>query len=98
MDGQFPLAVTQDAPQIEAGESPRAAARRLDLLVLDEEETVRAAVLQAMDAQPTAVADFVKGKRAAIGRLIGETIRLTGGRASPDQVRRLLEDELARRQ
>jgi aspartyl-tRNA(Asn)/glutamyl-tRNA(Gln) amidotransferase subunit B len=85
-------------PQIEAGESPRAAARRLDLLVLDEEETVRAAVLQAMDAQPAAVADFVKGKRAAIGRLIGETIRLTGGRASPDQVRRLLEDELARRQ
>ena len=28
------------------------------------------------------------GKKAAIGRLIGETIKRTGGRANPDQVRR----------
>ena len=38
---------------------------------------------------------YQSGKTAAIGRLIGETIRRTGGRASPDQVRRVLEEELS---
>ncbi|MCC7022708.1 MAG: Asp-tRNA(Asn)/Glu-tRNA(Gln) amidotransferase subunit GatB [Thermomicrobiales bacterium] len=85
-------------PQLEPGESARSAAKRLNLLVLEEEDAVRGAALQAMEAHPAAVADYTKGKKAAIGRLIGETIRLTGGRASPDQVRRLLEEELAQRQ
>ncbi len=83
-------------PQIEPDEAPRAAAARLDLLVLDEEDAVRAAVLAAMEGNPAAVADFKGGKKAAIGRLIGETIRGTGGRANPDQVRRILEAELTR--
>jgi aspartyl-tRNA(Asn)/glutamyl-tRNA(Gln) amidotransferase subunit B len=83
-------------PQIAEGERPRAAAERLDLLVLDEVETIRAAVLETMAAFPTAVSDYRQGKTAAIGRLIGETIRRTGGRASPDQVRRVLGEELAR--
>jgi Asp-tRNA(Asn)/Glu-tRNA(Gln) amidotransferase B subunit len=48
-----------------------------------------------MEAFPAAVRDYRGGKVAAIGRLIGETIRRTGGRANPDQVRRVLEKELA---
>jgi Asp-tRNA(Asn)/Glu-tRNA(Gln) amidotransferase B subunit len=47
-----------------------------------------------MAAFPAAVRDYRGGKSAAIGRLIGETIRRTGGRANPDQVRRVLEEEL----
>ena len=46
-------------------------------------------------AFPAAVADYQNGKRAAIGRLIGETIKRTGGRAKPDQVRALLEEALS---
>ena len=34
------------------------------------------------------------GKKAAIGRLIGETIKATGGRANPDKVRTLLLEAL----
>jgi aspartyl-tRNA(Asn)/glutamyl-tRNA(Gln) amidotransferase subunit B len=81
-------------PQIAEGEAVLAAAGRLNLLVLDEDEAIRAAAREAMDAFPAAVADYQGGKTAAIGRLIGETIRRTGGRASPDQVRRVLEDAL----
>jgi aspartyl-tRNA(Asn)/glutamyl-tRNA(Gln) amidotransferase subunit B len=87
-------AVKELLPQIAEGESVLAAAGRLNLLVLDEEDAVRTAAREAMDAFPAAVADYQGGKSAAIGRLIGETIRRTGGRASPDQVRRVLEDEL----
>src|SRR5829696_5855556 len=81
-------------PQLGEGEAVLTAAARLDLLVLGEEAVIRDAVLEAMEAFPAAVQDFRDGKTAAIGRLIGETIRRTGGRASPDQVRRVLEEEL----
>jgi aspartyl-tRNA(Asn)/glutamyl-tRNA(Gln) amidotransferase subunit B len=81
-------------PQLGEGEAVLTAAARLDLLVLVEETVIREAVLETMEAFPAAVRDFRAGKTAAIGRLIGETIRRTGGRASPDQVRRVLEEEL----
>jgi aspartyl-tRNA(Asn)/glutamyl-tRNA(Gln) amidotransferase subunit B len=83
-------------PQLGEGEAVLTAAARLDLLVLSEEGVIRDAALEAMEAFPAAVRDFRGGKSAAIGRLIGETIRRTGGRASPEQVRRVLEVELSR--
>src|SRR5215216_4413635 len=82
-------------PQLGEGEAVLSAAARLDLLALDEEAVIRDAVLETMEAFPAAVRDYRGGKTAAIGRLIGETIRRTGGRASPEQVRRVLEEELA---
>ena len=79
---------------MELGEHPLAAAERLQLLSLDDADAVRTAVRQAIEHVPAAVADYRGGKTAAIGRLIGEAIRRTGGRAKPDEVRRLLLDEL----
>ncbi len=81
-------------PQIGEGESTRAAAARLDLLALDDEGAVWSAVAAALAEKPGVVADYRGGKLAAIGRWIGESIRRTGGRAKPDQVRRLLEEAL----
>jgi aspartyl-tRNA(Asn)/glutamyl-tRNA(Gln) amidotransferase subunit B len=81
-------------PQIEVGESPQSAAERLNLLSLDDEFALRTAVAETLKAFPEAVADYKKGKTAAIGRLIGETIKRTGGRANPDAVRRLLMEAL----
>lgn len=77
-------------PQIEDGETPRGAATRLDLLALNDDTAIHDAIAATMAEFPAAVADYQAGKRAAIGRLIGETIRRTGGRANPDQVRTLL--------
>jgi len=71
-------------------ESPRAGAARLGLLTLDDDVMIRDAVMATMAAFPAAVQDFRGGKQAAIGRLIGETIMRTGGRASPDAVRESL--------
>jgi aspartyl-tRNA(Asn)/glutamyl-tRNA(Gln) amidotransferase subunit B len=81
-------------PQLGEGEPVMAAAARLNLLVLGEEAVIRDAVLETMTSLPAAVRDYRGGKTAAIGRLIGETIRRTGGRANPEQVRRVLEEEL----
>ena len=81
--------------QLEYGEPVREAAARLGLLALDDQAVIRAAARQAIDAFPAAVEDFRRGKTAAIGRLIGETIRNTGGRAHPDIVRAVLEKEMS---
>jgi aspartyl-tRNA(Asn)/glutamyl-tRNA(Gln) amidotransferase subunit B len=81
-------------PQISDGEMPRAAAARLNLLALNDEGPVIEAARATLEAFPAAVTDYKSGKKAAIGRLIGETIKRTGGRANPDQVRRILESEL----
>ena len=64
---------------------------------MDDEGAVRAAVAETVAAVPEVVADYRRGKTAAIGRLIGETMKRTGGRAKPDEVRRLLEEALAER-
>jgi len=82
-------------PQINSGESVQAAAQRLNLLVLTDESALREAVQATLAAFPAAVADYRAGKQAAIGRLIGEAIKRTGGRAKPDEVRRLLIEAIS---
>jgi aspartyl-tRNA(Asn)/glutamyl-tRNA(Gln) amidotransferase subunit B len=81
-------------PQLEMGEPVRDAAARLSLLSLDDTDAIRMAARAAIEAFPAAVEDYRRGKTAAIGRLIGETIRNTGGRANPDAVRAVLVEEL----
>jgi len=77
-------------PQVEEGELPSKAAERLNLLSLDNNDEVIAAAREVVAANPAAVADFRGGKQAAIGRLIGETMKRTGGRARPEAVREAL--------
>jgi aspartyl-tRNA(Asn)/glutamyl-tRNA(Gln) amidotransferase subunit B len=81
-------------PQIGEGETARDAAKRLNLLTLEDDSALRAIVQETLAAFPAAVADYRGGKKAAIGRLIGETIRKSGGRANPDTVRALLVEAL----
>jgi aspartyl-tRNA(Asn)/glutamyl-tRNA(Gln) amidotransferase subunit B len=44
-------------------------------------------VAQVLAAEPKAVADIKAGKQAAIGRLIGATMKLSGGKTDPNAVR-----------
>lgn len=72
------------------GEMPAEAAARLNVLSLDDNDAVQTAAREVVEANPAAVADYRAGKKAAIGRLIGETMKKTGGRAKPDDVRAAL--------
>jgi aspartyl-tRNA(Asn)/glutamyl-tRNA(Gln) amidotransferase subunit B len=90
-DGKLTGRAAKDLlPQLKDGESPTEGATRLNLLALDDTAAVLEAARAAVANNPAAVADFRSGKQAAIGRLIGETMRNTGGRAKPDEVRRIL--------
>ena len=75
---------------LKENEAPTAAAERLNLLALEDDGAVIEAAKAALDENPAAVADFKGGKQAAIGRLIGDTMKRTGGRAKPDDVRAAL--------
>lgn len=75
-------------------ETPTAAAERLNVLAIEDDGAVIEAAKEAIEANPAVVADFKGGKQAAIGRLIGETMKRTGGRAKPDAVRAALLDLL----
>ena len=81
---------------IEPGEDARAAAERLNLISVGDSAVIRTAALETIAANPAAVADYRGGKQAAIGRLMGETIRATGGRGRPDTVRAVLEELLSK--
>ena len=76
--------------QLRDGEMPSDAAKRLDLLAVSDDAELALAAAEAIRRQPAAVADYRGGKIAAIGRLMGETMKLTGGRARPDSVRQSL--------
>ncbi len=80
---------------IQPGEDARAAAQRLDLISVGDTDVITAAAMEVIAANPAAVADYRGGKKAAIGRLMGETIRATGGRGRPDAVRAVLEELLS---
>ncbi|MDQ3673957.1 MAG: Asp-tRNA(Asn)/Glu-tRNA(Gln) amidotransferase subunit GatB [Gemmatimonadota bacterium] len=77
-------------PQLGEGELPSEAAARLNLLSMDDQDAVRSAAMESIRANQAAVADYKNGKSAAIGRLIGETMKRTSGRARPDVVRTVL--------
>ena len=81
-------------PQLHPGEMPTAAATRLNLISLDDADAVQTAVDETLAAFPAVVADYKGGKKNAIGRLIGEAIKRTGGRARPDDVRARLTQTL----
>ncbi len=85
-----PRAAKDVLPQLADDEMPTAAAKRLNLLSLDDADEVERAVQDAIAGNPAAVADYQTGKKAAFGRLIGETMKRTGGRARPEDVRERL--------
>ncbi|MBA2760066.1 MAG: Asp-tRNA(Asn)/Glu-tRNA(Gln) amidotransferase subunit GatB [Chloroflexia bacterium] len=87
-DGKLTARVAKDVlPRVEGDELPIDVAERLNLLSMNDEDSVTTAAQEAIDANPDAVADYLGGKKAAVGRLIGETMKRTGGRATPDAVR-----------
>lgn len=77
-------------PQLGDGELPSVLAERLDVLSVSDHDELARAASEALRLHPAAVADYRGGKKAAIGRLMGETMKLTAGRERPENVREAL--------
>jgi len=57
-------------------------------------DEVQAAVEQALDENPDAVADYHDGEGGALNYLVGQVMQATGGSADPAEVNQLLRDQL----
>ncbi|HWW10439.1 MAG TPA: hypothetical protein VNY76_09340, partial [Candidatus Acidoferrales bacterium] len=59
------------------------------------DEAALVSIVDAVIAEnPAAADDFRAGKDTALGRLVGQVMKATGGKAQPQLVNRLLRDRL----
>ena len=64
------------------------------LKTVSDEGAVRSAVAQAVAANPQSAADYLAGKKKAMGFLVGQTMKALGGKADPALVNRLVRAAL----
>jgi len=76
------------------GEDPEAYFTRIGAIQVQDAGAVTAWVAQTITQEAKVVADVKGGKVAAIGRLVGVTMKLSGGKADPNQVKAELMRQL----
>ena len=78
----------------ESGEAPRAIVEAEGLVQIDDTDVLGAAVREAVDGNPDAVASYRAGKTGTLGFLVGQVMRRTRGKANPRAARAMLLDIL----
>ncbi|MDI3340802.1 MAG: Asp-tRNA(Asn)/Glu-tRNA(Gln) amidotransferase subunit GatB [Sphaerobacter sp.] len=79
----------------ETGSDPDALVAERGLAQVSDAAQLEAVVRTVLAENPAAVADYRKGKKAAIGFLLGQVMRHLRGTANPAVARQLLEQALA---
>ena len=77
-----------------SGEAADTIVRREGLTQVADAGALAAVVDEVLAANPKVVADLQAGKKAALGFLVGQVMKLTGGRANPAVVNALLGEKL----
>jgi aspartyl-tRNA(Asn)/glutamyl-tRNA(Gln) amidotransferase subunit B len=77
-----------------SGDDPDAVVRRHGLTQLTDEAALVGLVDEVLRAHPAAVADYRRGKKQSVAFLVGQIMKATQGKASPQVVNRLLTERL----
>lgn len=80
-----------------SGQSAKLVAERLNLLQVSDHGELEKIVETVIKAQPKTVADYQAGKAAALGALVGQVMKASGGQANPAMVNAILKERLERR-
>jgi len=78
-----------------SGEDPDTIVRRHGLQQVVDEGALVGLVDEVLAANPTAVADYRRGKKQSAAFLVGQIMKATQGKASPQVVNRLLTERLS---
>jgi aspartyl-tRNA(Asn)/glutamyl-tRNA(Gln) amidotransferase subunit B len=78
----------------ETGEDPADIVEKKGLKVVTDTDAIRSVIIQVISANPKSVEDYKSGKTKAMGFLVGQIMRETKGKAEPQTVNRLLQEEL----
>ncbi|MBQ3049504.1 MAG: Asp-tRNA(Asn)/Glu-tRNA(Gln) amidotransferase subunit GatB [Oscillospiraceae bacterium] len=73
---------------------PEVLMESLGLALLNDEELLKKQVKEILAECQTAVDDYKNGKTRAFGAIMGEAMRITGGRAEPKLLKKLLAEAL----
>jgi aspartyl-tRNA(Asn)/glutamyl-tRNA(Gln) amidotransferase subunit B len=66
------------------------------LTQISDEDALRRVIAGVVTQHPGPVGDLKAGKEKALGFLVGQVMKATGGRANPETVNRLLREEVGR--
>jgi len=77
-----------------SGEDPDTIVRRHGLTQLTDEAALVGLVDEVLAANPAAAADYRRGKKQSVAFLVGQIMKATQGKASPQVVNRLLTERL----
>lgn len=78
----------------ETGKSPDELISEMGVERISDEDTIIDIINEVVGENPEVVASILKGKDKAIGRLIGEVMRKSGGSADPGIVKKLLSEKI----
>jgi aspartyl-tRNA(Asn)/glutamyl-tRNA(Gln) amidotransferase subunit B len=84
------------AESFRTGEEPAAIVERKGLKAVGDSSTLAPIVAEVVAANPQAIADFKAGKERALGALVGQVMKKTGGKAAPDIVQKLIREALSK--
>ncbi len=83
------------AEMFESGGAPEEIVERRGLLQISDRGKLEAIVEKVISENPGPAADFRGGKKPALGFLVGQVMKATGGQANPKLVNQLLADRLS---
>ncbi len=77
------------------GKKPEAIVAEKDLEQVSDPKVIKEIVARTIAAHPLPVRDYLRGKKKALGFLVGQVMAETKGKANPEMVRDLLDEELS---
>ena len=78
----------------ESGEDPESIVEKKGLKQISDEDTLFQLVDEAISNNPQSVEDYLKGKKKALGFLVGEIMKKTNGQANPQRVNEMLREKI----
>lgn len=78
------------------GKDPEVIIKEKGLVQISDLSAIEPIIEQVIADNPKAVEDYRGGKAKALGALVGQVMKLTGGKANPEVVNRLLTEKLGR--
>jgi aspartyl-tRNA(Asn)/glutamyl-tRNA(Gln) amidotransferase subunit B len=78
----------------ESDRDPREYAKNLNLIQMDDDSELEKIVDEVMKENPKAVEDLRSGEQKAIGALVGQIMKKTGGKANPAKAQEVIKSKL----
>ena len=78
----------------ESGKEPGVIVEEEGLRVVNDEGVILTAVTKVLENNPQSIADYKAGKDRAVGFLMGQVMKETGGKANPQTINKLILEKL----